>query len=71
MDTLKYTITKTNHKGLMEWFTPVGFRSAKSIKEQNLEKNYYNKTDGTAKVLELKKDCRTSAMKKSIILNYS
>lgn len=68
---ISFTITRTNHKGLMEWLTEKGWRSENAISENQLEKLYFNNEDGSKKVKELKADCRIPAMKKSIILNYS
>jgi len=67
----QFTITRTNHKGLMEWLTEKGWRSEEKIKELDLKKLYYNKEDGTKEVKRQREDCRIPAMKKSIILNYS
>ena len=68
---MSFTITRTNHKGLMEWLTAKGWRSEDTILINKLEKLYFNKPEGSVKVRELKDDCRIPKLKKSIILNYS
>ena len=68
---INFTVTRSNHKGLVEWLTEKGWRSENAISENQLEKLYFNNEDGSKKVKELKADCRIPAMKKSIILNYS
>lgn len=67
----QFTITRTNHKGLMEWLTEVGWRSEEKIKELQLQKRYFNNEDGSKEVKRQREDCRIPALKKSIILNYS
>ena len=68
---MKFTITKTNHTGLMEWLTEEGFRSEKAIKEKNIEKMCFSKEEGSKKVSELRANARCPKTRKSIILNYS
>ena len=65
-----FTITRNTHTGKTEFLTLKGFRTEKSILDNKLEKLTFNKIEGTKKVLELRKDCRLPAMKRSIILNY-
>lgn len=67
----QFTITRTNHKGLMEWLTEVGWRSEDKIKELHLQKLYFNRAEGTKEVNKHRSDCRIPAMKRSINLNYS
>jgi len=66
-----FTITRTNHRGLMEWITPQGWRSENAIFENKLEKSYFSREEGSKKIISLRSDCRIKSLAKSIILNYS
>jgi hypothetical protein len=65
-----FTITRTTHTGIMEFLTEKGFRSERTILENQLEKSTFDKEGGSKLVRELRADCRIASIKKSITLNY-
>lgn len=68
---IMFTITKSTQSGIQEVLTENGFRTREVVKRDQLEKLWFTKEEGTKKVLELRKLCRLTSIKKSIILNYS
>jgi len=66
------TITRTTQTGKQEVLTTAGtFKTREVIERDQLEIQYFDNAEGSRKVRELRADCRISAMKKSIILNYA
>lgn len=66
-----FTITRSTQRGIQEVLTEKGFRSREIVNLYQLEKLWFTKEEGTKKVAELRKQCRLTCIKKSIILNYS
>ena len=65
-----FTITRENHKGLMEWLTESGWKSEDSILEKGFKKRYFDRVSGTKEVLKQRENCRISSLSKSIKLNF-
>lgn len=65
-----YTITKSTRTGILEFLTEHGFRSENAMILNNLKPLYFNKIEGSKKVIELRKNCRIPQIRKSIMLNY-
>lgn len=66
-----FTITKSTQSGIQEVLTENGFRSREVVKRDQLEKLWFSREEGTKKILELRKLCRLTSIKKSITLNFS
>ena len=68
---IMFTITKSTQNGIQEVLTENGFRTREVVKRDQLEKLLFTREEGMKKILELRKLCRLTSIKKSIILNYS
>ena len=68
---MAFTITRSTIKGKQEVLTKKGFRTRDVLERDNIEPLWFDKTEGSKKVKELRDDCRIVSIRKSIILNYS
>lgn len=66
-----FTITKNTTTGKQEVLTIQGFKTRDWIKNNDVEIMYFDRTEGTKKVKDLRKNTRILQIRKSIILNYS
>lgn len=66
-----FTITRDTLTGKQEVLTDKGFKTREWLESNKADKLWFDKIEGTRKILELRKDCRIVSIKRSIILNYS
>jgi hypothetical protein len=68
---MSFTITKNTRTGKQEVLTDKGFKTREWLEINEAEILFFDRKEGTKKVLEFRESCRIKEIRKSIILNYS
>ena len=60
-----FTITKNTLTGKQEVLTNKGFKTREWLEDNEAEVSYFDKKEGSEKVIEFRKNCRNSTIRRS------